>query len=494
MKLASPDSPCYCRVRCHLWLLCLMALAVSGCQVGPDYDKPGAGAPGAWGWDGARSSARLDAAADPDPKWWKELGDADLERAVRLAVRRNADLEQARQRARKARSMIGVAESRLLPSLGGGGSYTRGEISENLPILEGFFERGQINPNLELYSAAFDAGWEIDIFGGARRSVQAASARAEAAEAAGRHMLLTVVAETARNYFILRQSQAEAAALEHSIALQEETIKLARDQRDAGTGAQLDVERSRAQLGVFEAKLPGILAREAASAYRLAVLTGQQPDAVYRHLSKRKPLPAPPDVVPTGLPGSMLRRRPDVARAERLLEAATAEVGVNVARLYPRFSLTGVAGRQATSFTDLYNAASGTWMIAPGIQWAAFDGGSIRAAINASEAGRKEALAAYRATILEAVAEAEGALTRYARAFEARNKTAGSFHHLEQTAKLASDAYDAGVVSFFEVLAAQRHLAESRQQLAAAQAEVLIALASLNKALGGGWPLKSPPR
>lgn len=323
--------------------------------------------------------------------------------------------------------------------------------------------------------------------------MQAASARAEAAEAARRHVLLTVVAESARNYFILRQSQEEAAALERSIALQQETIGLARDQRESGTGTQLDVERALAQLRALEARLPPVLAREAAAAYRLAVLTGRQPDAVYRQLAKRKPVPSPPDVVPTGLPGSMLRRRPDVARAELLLEAATAEVGVNVARLFPRFSLTGMAGYQAASFTDLHDPASGTWMIAPGIQWAAFEGGKIRAAIDASEAGRKEALAAYRSTILESVAEAEGALTRYARAFETREKTAGSFKHMEQAVELAREAYDAGVVSFFEVLEAQRQLAETRQLLAAARAEVLIALASLNKALGGGWPLKSAP-
>jgi len=469
----------------------ILGLAVPGCLVGPDYTEPETDASAVWGTDTARSSARLNSQTTPDPKWWKALGDADLERVVRLAVRRNSDLEQARQRARKARSLVGVAESRLLPTVSANGAYNQVRISENFPVLDRFFGRGQVSPEQELYSATFDAGWEIDIFGGARRRVQAAAGRAEAAEAGRRHVLLTVVAESARNYVSLRQSQEEAAALERSIALQEDTVALARDQDESGVGTRLAVERSLAQLRALEAQLPPVLAREAAAAYRLAVLTGRQPDAVHRELARRKPLPSPPDLVPTGLPGTMLKRRPDVARAERLLQAATAEVGVNVARLYPRFSLTGAAGSQAASFTQLHATESGTWMIAPGIRWAAFQGGRIRAAIDAAEAGRREALAAYRSAIRESVAEAEGALTRYARAFQSRNKTAGSLRHLEQAVQLARDAHDAGVVSFLEVLEAQRRLAETRQQLAAARAEVLIALASLNKTLGGGWPLKA---
>lgn len=473
-------------------LLLALGLAVPACMVGPDYEQPESGAPSAWGRYEQRSIAGLDPGSTPDPKWWRALGDADLENLVRLAVRRNQDLEQATQRARRARSLIGVAESRLMPVIGAGGSSNRARISENFPVLDGFIRQGRMSPDQQLHSATFDAGWEVDIFGGARRSVQAASARADAAEAGRRQVLLTVVAESARNYVDLRRSQAQATALERSIALQEETVALAREQQSSGAGTQLDVERSLGELRTLEARLPQILAGEAAAAYRLAVLTGRQPADVYRELAGRKPVPSPPDLVPTGLPGSMLKRRPDVARAERMLAAATAEVGVNVARLYPRFSLTGLVGSQAASFTALPEAASGTWMIAPGIRWEAFQGGRIRAAIDASEAGRQEALAGYRSTILEAVAETEGALTRYARAFESRRKTAGSLGHLEASVELAGDACDAGVVSFFEVLEAQRRLAEGRQQLAAARAEVLIALISLNKALGGGWPREAP--
>ena len=466
----------------------LLSLTLSACMVGPDYEKPGAKTPSAWSEQEARSMAGLDSDSDPDPKWWRALGDADLEALVRRAVNRNQDLAQATQRARMARSLIGVAEARLQPAIGAGGSYTRARISENFPVLERFIQSGQVSPRQDLYSATFDAGWEIDLFGGSRRGVQAASARAEAAQAGRRQVLLTVVAETARNYVMLRRSQAQATALERSIALSEETAELARRQKLSGTGTQLDIERSLAGLRALEARLPAVLGREAAAAYRLAVLTSDSPAALYRKLARRKPVPAPPDLVPTGLPGSMLKRRPDVLRAERMLAAAVAEVGVNVTRLYPRFSLTGLAGSQVTSFTNLANSGSGTWMIVPGMNWEVFQGGAIRASIEAAQAGSQEALAGYRATILEAVAETEGALTRYARAYEARRKMAASVRHLEASVELARKAHEAGVSSLFEVLDAQRRLAEGRQELASARAEVLLALVSLNKALGGGWP------
>lgn len=464
-----------------------LGLAVPACIVGPDYEKPGTGKPSVWDKQEARTKAGLTAASDPNPKWWRALGDADLERLVRRAVRRNQDLVRATQRARKARSLIGVAEARLQPVIGAGGSYSRARISENFPVLDRFIQSGQVSPRQDLYSATFDAGWEIDFFGGARRGVQAASARAEAAEAGRRQVLLTVVAETAQNYVVLRRSQAQAAALERSIALQQETAALARRQKSSGTGTQLEVERSLAGLRTLEARLPAILGREAAAAYRLAVLTADAPAALYQKFAVRKPVPAPPDLVPTGLPGSMLKRRPDVLRAERMLAAAVAEVGVNVARLYPRFSLTGVAGSQASSFTDLADSGSGTWMIVPGMNWELFQGGAIRASIEAAQAGSQEALAGYRSTILEAVGEAEGALTRYARAFESRGKTEAAVRHLEASVELVRKAHEAGVSSFFEVLEAQRRLADGRQELASARAEVLLALVSLNKALGGGW-------
>lgn len=473
--------------------LCAVLIATPGCMVGPDYQPPPLNGPEKWLAAGAGDPARYAYGESPDLTWWDQLGDAELAALVRRTVRENQDLAEARARVRRARSLVGVARSGLLPQLGTGTSFDRVALSENFPILERFIEAGQVAPDQALYSATFDAGWEIDIFGATRREVQAAEARLSAAEAGRREVLLTVVAEAARSYFELRQRQAQAAALERNIELQRDTVTLSRKLLEAGAGSALDVERALARLRALEAALPETRAQEAMAAFRLAVLTAQDPAAVHVELAQPgKPLPAPPDLVPVGLPGEMLRRRPDVARAERRLAAASAAVGASVARLYPSFSLTSLAGVQAQSFTDLFEAQSGTWAIRPAIVWPGFQGGRLRAQTEAARADRDAALAAFKKTVLEAVAETEGALTRYARAFQTRERLEAALRHQERAVALARDAFDAGVVALFEVLEAQSRLAETEQRLTAARAEVLIALVALNKALGGGWPDRPP--
>lgn len=462
-------------------------LFFTACKVGPDYEQPPAEFPSNWTAPVPGELNRISPEESPDLEWWGHLGDEALNTLIRRAVETNRDLEQAQARVRQARSLVGVAESRLLPRLGTSGSFDRIEFSENFPVIDRFLSSGQVSPTQDLYSAIFDAGWEIDIFGGVRRGVEAAGARLEATEAGRREVLLTVVAEVAKTYFELRRNQEQAVALRRNIDLQKEVVELSRAQLDSGTGTRLDLERALAQLSALEARLPPVLAGEAGAAYRLAVLTSQQPAEVYREFSEPEALPAPPDLVPVGLPGEMLKRRPDVARAERQLAAATAEVGVNVAALYPRFSLTGLAGWQGQSFTELFDAESGTWAIGGGIRWPVFQAGRLRSAVDAAEANREIVYQQYQMTILEAVAEAEGALTRYARAFESRNKLEDSLAHQQEAVQLARDAFDAGVVSFFEVLEVQRRLADTEQRLASSRAEVLLALAALNKALGGGW-------
>jgi NodT family efflux transporter outer membrane factor (OMF) lipoprotein len=383
--------------------------------------------------------------------------------------------------------MIDVAESRLLPQLGASASSTQMELSENVPVLDSFFRRGQVEPRQEFFSASFDAAWELDFFGGNRRRAEAAEARAEAVEEMRRGAVLTVVAEVAATYVDLQANRQQAGIVARQIKLAAERIDLVKAGLDSGTFSELD--RSRAQAGkkALEARLPALRAAEAASIYRIAVLTGQEPSRMFEQLAVTPPLPSLPDVVRVGLPGEMLRRRPDVARAERTLAAATAEVGAAAALLHPSFSLTGMIGRQGGAFTDLYNSASGTWMIVPGLRWPLFQGGRIRAGVDAAEDAREAARLAYRGAILKAVSGVETALSRYARAFESREHLQEMLARREWIVSLADAGYDAGVFSRLDLLSAREKMLKVERKLTRSRAEVIRALIGLNKELGGGW-------
>lgn len=470
----------------------ILLAALASCRVGPDYAPPDGGNAQAWHAVGHLATARLrvDAEAAPDPAWWAALGDPALVALVERAVQANPELAAAEARMRSARALIGVAEARLLPQLGASSRIDRISLSENFPVLDRFIAAGQADREQTLATTVFDAAWELDFFGGARRRSEAATARADATAGAHRAVLLTIVAEVARNYFALRRAQQEARSFESSLELEEARVALAQARLAAGVGALPPLTEARARKEVLAARLPPVHAREAAAAYRLDVLTAQAPGTVYRAHAALQPLPEPPDLVPVGLPGDVLQRRPDVYRAERALAAATADVGVDVAGLFPSISLTGVAGFQAQSFTELFRSESATWAVGPGVRWNLLRGGALRAKLEASRAIRDGQIAAWEATVNEALADAEGALTRYARAFEARERFGAALEQGEAAVTVAEQAFAAGVVSEEAVLRARLRLQELTRAAIGAREEVLVALAALNKALGGGWPVQ----
>ncbi len=469
-------------------LLSLLLLS-GGCKVGPDYTAPETEPTPAWNESAGAEPGRFAQGAEVDPEWWTALGDPQLGALIQRAVEQNHDIAIARQRARTARRMIGVAESALLPQVGANASSVQLEFSDNFPGLDSFFQLGQLDTRQELYSATIDAAWEIDFFGGNRRRAEGAVARAEAAEAARRGAVLTVVAEVARNYVQLQMIREQADVLRRRIKVALERVDLVRTGTQAEVLGEVKLARTQAALNALELRLPGLRAREAATLYRLSVLTNREPAAMFAELASTPPLPAPPDQVPVGLPGEMLQRRPDVAQAERELAAATADIGVAEARLYPSFSLTGSAGRQAGTFTDLYETASGTWMIVPGIQWPIFQGGRLRAELAATEEQGEAALLAYRSAVLGAVAGVESALSRYARAFESREAAEAMVRHQRDAVDLTQVGHEAGVLSGLDQLSARDQFLETERRLIQLRGEVLLALITLNKELGGGWDL-----
>lgn len=467
--------------------LCMLGSFLPGCAVGPDYAEPEVAMPEGWaGTD--QTGIRPDASSQEDAgEWWTQLEAPELERLIREAMANNNSLEAAEFRLRRARALVGAAEARLLPRIGAGGQYTRAYLSEGLPVLDRFFERGMVERDQELYSAAFDAGWELDLFGGTRRRVEAAEARTAQVEAGLADARISLVAELARNYFELRRSQRQLMQLERQIELDASLRDLTKKRWDTGVGAETAVAEAELRLETLKAQRPTLLAEEAATAYRIAVLTSGEPKEVFARLSEAQSLPVDVDPVPVGLPGELLRRRPDVRAAERSLAGATAMVGAEVAELYPKFGLTGSVGSQATRFGDLFASQSGTWLISPMIQWNLFQGGAIRARIDAAGAEQSAALAGYRQAVLRAVAEVETRLTQYGRSLESREHLAQAQTQRVRALELAKDAWGTGVVSQARVLEAESTVAAGEARLAAARVEVLVTLAALHKALGGGW-------
>ncbi|MFP4494107.1 MAG: efflux transporter outer membrane subunit [Puniceicoccaceae bacterium] len=466
-----------------------LLLLPGGCKVGPDYTPPEPEPASVWNEADGTDSDRFAQGAEIDPEWWTALGDPRLDELIRRAVEENHDIAIARQRARAARRMIGVAEAALLPHVGANASSVQLEFSENFPGLDSFFRLGQLDTRQELYSTTFDAAWELDFFGGNRRRAEAAEARAGEAEADRRGAVLTVVAEVARNYVRLQMIREQADALNRRIGVARERVDLVSEGVESEVLDHVELARARAGLKALEQRPPELRAEEAAALYRLAVLTNREPAAMFETLARTPPLPDPPDQVPVGLPGEILKRRPDLARAERELAAATAEIGVATAELYPSFSLTGSAGRQAGTFTDLFETASGTWMIVPGIRWPIFQGGRLRAELAAVEEQSEGALLAYRSAVLGAVAGVESALSRYARAFESREAAKAALRQQRNALELTEAGHRAGVLSGLDQLAARDRSLESEQRLIRPRGEVLLALITLNKELGGGWDL-----
>ena len=312
-----------------------LSLSVAACTVGPDYTKP---VREDSGWVNSENSGPI------KTDWWNVFDDLILAELVEEVAADNQDIAIAEQRVREARALRRAADAAFLPSLGGQGSFRRSRQSLNNPNFIQVPGFDLIPQSQSVYEAGFDASWELDLFGGNRRASEAAKARIEGATASKRDIVLSVIAETARNYIELRGNQARAMLLQRNAALQRQTYNLVKVRLESGLSREVDTLRAEAQLEETLSLIPNIEAEVRAAAYRLAVLTGREPQALLARLSGDKPLPVPDEIVPLGLKSDLLRRRPDIQVAERNLAATTADVGVAVADLYPSFNLTGTAG------------------------------------------------------------------------------------------------------------------------------------------------------
>ena len=461
----------------------LLTLLLTGCTVGPDYAGPPETAPGA-AHRAAFLRAEAATAAEPQSAWWRGFNDPALDAIVEAALAANTDIAAAMARLGRARGMLSEYVADRGPTGSATGGYTRNRLS--------FAQFGVDFPGVnlqdfDLYQANLDASWEIDLFGGKRRAVEAAVGEAKAAAADIEDVRLSIAAETAQAYLELRNQQARLDLLTRSAGLDAQLITLTESRQLEGTASALDLERIRAQQEATLGEIPGVKGEIAVQLDRLALLTAREPGAVDEALKQPESLPMPPASVAVGDPASLLRRRPDIRAAEQHLAADSAAIGIATADLFPKVTLTGNIGLAANNIASFPEGNSIIYSVGPSISWAVLDYNRIHARIDEASARRDEALARYQGVVLGALNDAETSLTRYARQLETVAARQRALASAERAAGLAEQRYHEGAASSLETLDADRQRLAAEEQLLSARAELSKDYVALQKSLGLAW-------
>ncbi|WP_329741896.1 TolC family protein [Dyella sp. A6] len=454
--------------------LLFAAIALAGCaSVGPDYKAPHTPSMQVQGLDLAHeSNARFQA------QWWKQFGDPTLDALIQRAAANNLDLRIAVARLAESRALLGGARSQQWPTIDTGIDYSRSR--EQQP---GYSDQRH---TVTSYQAGFDASWELDLFGGIRRSVQAAHADLGASEAALQDAQVSLFAEVARNYFTLRGTQQRIAIARRNIANQSDTLAVIRARAEVGTASEQDVDSARAQLSAVEAQLPLLDMQARASEYRLAVLLGERPGALDVDVSPRSFHPID-TVLPIGDAGNVLARRPDIRAAEREYAAATARIGVAKADFFPHVSLGGFLGFLAGRSNDFGSPGTRAWSIMPSITWNGLNVQRVRAELHASEARADAAQANYQRTVLEAMEDVDNAMVGYNQQRASVAKLIDQARDSRRAADLARIRYKAGATGYLQLLDAERVQLSAENALALGETAIDTRAVALYKALGGGW-------
>ena len=528
-----------------LYLLAGIALAagLGGCTAGPTYAPPAVPVPRTYAEAAgpAVTASRPEPGVDAPERWWLTFHDPELEALIRRAVAGNGDLKIAASRVREARAEFGLAEAAALPAVAATAGYNRGRGSANVTLPFGggsgsaagaaaggtaastrsadartlrtaeqegggpaappssgaaqapagptspFGEGGLPGTTTNLYQAGFDASWEIDVFGGTRRAVEAAGARIEGFEEQRRDVLVSLLAETATDYLQLRTAQRRLAIARDTLAGERDLLGLVRARFAAGFVTGLDVARQEAEVAAAGAAAPPEEAKIRGAEHALEVIIGTPPGSLDRELNAPRDFSELPPLVPIGLPSDLLRRRPDIRRAERALAAATAEIGVATADLFPRFSLTGAFGLDSSRPADLPEWSSRYYSIIPGLRWPLLDWGRVHDNIRVRNELQRQALTAYEQTVSQALTDVEDGLVRYRTEQERRSALAQGVAAGERSVGIARAQYEHGTADATSVLAAEHALFAARSELAESDGNLRTDLVALYKALGGGW-------
>jgi outer membrane protein, multidrug efflux system len=479
-----------------------LGAAVAGCTVGPDFHPPQAALPASWKDPAVRTTGGLVTQADPDPRWWRTFNDPMLDSLIERAVAGNVSFQQTVYRILEARAQVQVQRAAGLPSLKGTTSYTREKLG-----ITGLFAGGgtiqagagsavgtigSLTQPVDLFQAGFDASWELDLFGKVRRSVEQAGAQAQEQIESRNDSLVSLEAEVARTYLQLRSNQALWRTTQDAAKAEANTLTVTQVRQRQGMAAALDVDQALNRLTQTQSQLPQFQQQAEQAMNNLSVLTGAQPGALDAELSVERPLPALPSLVAVSLPSSLLRRRPDIRNAEATLHAATANIGVAVAQLYPDISLSGELGQSALQFKTISNWSSNFYQFGPSISLPIFQGGRLHANVRLAQAQQQEAALGYRQTVLSALQDVENNLVALRTDRERQVR-------LEQSAKISQDQlavaqsrYRNGLADFLDVLDAETTLISAQQDAIRGRLQLVLDVAALYKAVGGGWQLDAP--
>ncbi|WP_439212882.1 efflux transporter outer membrane subunit [Duffyella gerundensis] len=477
----------------------MLTLLLAGCAVGPDYQTPQPNTPARYNDLASAEGSRPQPAA-PNPQWWQSFNDPQLDSLISRAISDNISLQQAVLRIAGAREQLSQARGGLFPSLNGAASFNRQQLgAKGLLQANGAYDlvdqqapqaRGALDSltqPVSLYQGSFDASWELDLWGKVRRQVEMANAQQQQSIESRNDALVSVEAEVARAYLQLRGAQAVSSTLQSQIDVAQQTVELTQSQQRNGLAPELDVENSRAQLSSLRAQLPQYQAQARQAMNGLAVLLGKPPGMLDGELQAPRALPVLPDAVAVGIPSTLVRRRPDVRQAEATLHAQTANIGVNVAQLFPSLSLTGQLGVRNTDASYLDNWSSHFYSYGPSLSIPIFEGGRLVSSVKLARAQQANAALAYRQTVLTALQDVENALVSYRTDQQQVTQLDETVESLQRSFNLASDSYGKGISTFLDVLDAQRQLAQAKQQAARARVQSNLDLVALYKALGGGW-------
>jgi NodT family efflux transporter outer membrane factor (OMF) lipoprotein len=460
--------------------LCTLMLFVflTACTtVGPNYSPPEMKTPAAWKQPTEGVATGKQSSEESLAKWWTTFNDPSLSSLMDRAVAGNLTLKQALNNVRQARIQRGITDAGRFPTVNSAGSAGRSYSND----FKGDFT------GTNSFRAGLDASWELDIFGGVKRSIEVADANIEATQESYRNTLGSLLAELAFNYIDVRSYQSRLQVAESNLKSQEETYDITRWRYQAGLITELDVENSAKVLEQTRSLIPSLKSGLAQAKNRIAVLIGSEPGAVDEELEEYKPLPAVPDTIVTGIPADLLRRRPDLRQAERNLAAQTARIGVAEADKYPRISLSGNIGLSALTLGKLFNTDSLSTGASSGISWPVFEAGKIAKNIELQYAIQEQQLISYKASLLTALQDVENALTAYSNEKSRRESLSKGAEYSRQAAEISRSQYSAGLIDFQSVLEAETTLLSAQDQLAQSNALVITDLVSLYKALGGGW-------
>jgi multidrug efflux system outer membrane protein len=466
----------------------LAALLLTACAA-PEFKQPQADTPAAFkesqvvtAEDGTRWKQAQDAERQPRGEWWLAFGDPALNELINEATRNNANLAVAAARVKQARAIAGIAEADRIPQIGVGVGAQRGRASA---LSLGLPAGTDVAPQTT-YNANLTASYEVDLFGRVSSNVAAARGDALQVEANYRSVLLSLQADVAQTYFRLRATDAELATVEQTVRLREESVKVTQRRFDLGDIGEFDLSRAKTELSTTRSEAIGLQRRRATTEHALAVLLGK-PAAAYSAgnspLLDSALLPA----IPTGLPSSLLERRPDIAAAQKAMEASNARIGVARAAMFPALDITATGGGAAGHFSDVFKWSSRSWVLGALLSMPLIDGGRNSNNVKRSEAALEESVGAYRQTVLSAFAEVEDNLAGLRILGGQTAQIDDALVSARRSADLAQKLYDAGRSSYLDLLDAQRNLAAVERNAVQLRGDRAVTTVALIRSLGGDW-------